>query len=105
MSRRTLYRCVMLSSQAGDPLRLEYYLLTDDAHFDGGYLEVYGVEILLYRPGVRKPERRDAGLPEGGHGFHPRRHIISLDIFGFLCYNIKNIAVHIPFCAKRRTPP
>ena len=56
MSRRTLYRCVMLSSQAGDPLRLEYYLLTDDAHFDGGYLEVYGVEILLYRSGVQKPE-------------------------------------------------
>ena len=47
MSRRTLYRCVMLSSQAGDPLRLEYYLLTDDAHFDGGYLEVYGAEIPL----------------------------------------------------------
>ena len=56
MSRRTLFRCVMLTAQEGDPLRLEYYLLTDDAHFDGGYLEVYGVEILLYRPGVRKPE-------------------------------------------------
>ena len=56
MSRRTLFRCVMLTAQEGAPLRLEYYLLTDDAHFDGGYLEVYGVEILLYRPGVRKPE-------------------------------------------------
>ena len=56
MSRRSLYRCVILSTKAGDPQRLEYYLLTDDAHFDGGYLEVYGVEILLYRPGVRKPE-------------------------------------------------
>ncbi len=68
MSRRTLYRCVMLSSQAGDPLRLEYYLLTDDAHFDGGYLEVYGVELLLYRPGVRKPEiARVRGItPMGG---------------------------------------
>ena len=68
MSRRTLYRCVMLSSQEGDPLRLEYYLLTDDAHFDGGYLEVYGVEILLYRPGVRKPEiARVRGItPLGG---------------------------------------
>ena len=68
MSRRTLYRCVMLSSQAGDPLRLEYYLLTDDAHFDGGYLEVYGVEILLYRPGVRKPEiaRARGVTPMGG---------------------------------------
>ena len=68
MSRRTLYRCVMLSSQEGDPLRLEYYLLTDDAHFDGGYLEVYGVEILLYRPGVRKPEiaRARGVTPMGG---------------------------------------
>ena len=68
MSRRTLYRCVMLSSQEGDPLRLEYYLLTDDAHFDGGYLEVYDVEILLYRPGVRKPEiARVRGVtPMGG---------------------------------------
>ena len=72
MSRRTLYRCVMLSSQAGDPLRLEYYLLTDDAHFDGGYLEVYGVEILLYRPGVRKPEiARARGItPMGGRILH-----------------------------------
>ena len=32
------------------------YLLTDDALFDGGSLEVYGVEILLYRSGVQKPE-------------------------------------------------
>ena len=54
MSRRTLYRCVM--SEGPEPLRLEYYLLTDDALFDGGSLEVYGVEILLYRPGVRRPE-------------------------------------------------
>ena len=68
MSRRTLFRCLMLNAQEGDPLRLEYYLLTDDAHFDGGYLEVYGVEILLYRPGVRKPEiARVRGVtPMGG---------------------------------------
>ena len=56
MSRRTLFRCVMLTDDKNDPLRLEYYLLTDDALFDGGSLEVYGVELLLYRPGVRKPE-------------------------------------------------
>ena len=68
MSRRTLFRCLMVNAQEGDPLRLEYYLLTDDAHFDGGYLEVYGVEILLYRPGVRKPEiARVRGVtPMGG---------------------------------------
>ena len=56
MSRRTLFRCVMPEGDFPGPLRLEYYLLTDDALFDGGSLEVYGVEILLYRPGVRKPE-------------------------------------------------
>ena len=56
MSRRTLFRCVMLTDDRSEPMRLEYYLLTDDALFDGGSLEVYGVEILLYRPGVRKPE-------------------------------------------------
>ena len=68
MSRRTLFRCVMLTDDLAEPLRLEYYLLTDDAHFDGGYLEVYGVEILLYRPGVRKPEiARVRGItPLGG---------------------------------------
>ena len=56
MSRRTLYRCVMLRDDRAAPMRLEYYLLTDDAAFDGGSLEVYGVEILLYRSGVQKPE-------------------------------------------------
>ncbi len=54
MSRRTLFRCVMVEGER--PMRLEYYLLTDDALFDGGSLEVYGVEILCYRPGVRRPE-------------------------------------------------
>ena len=56
MSRRTLFRCVMPEGYFPGPLRLEYYLLTDDALFDGGSLEVYGVELLLYRPGMRKPE-------------------------------------------------
>ena len=56
MSRRTLFRCVMLQDERGEPMRLEYYLLTDDALFDGGSLEVYGVEILCYRAGVRRPE-------------------------------------------------
>lgn len=56
MSQRTLFRCVMLDDAHTEPMRLEYYLLTDDARFDGGSLEVYGVEIVLYRPGVRRPE-------------------------------------------------
>ena len=72
MSRRTLYRCVMLRDDRAAPMRLEYYLLTDDAAFDGGSLEVYGVEILLYRPGVRKPEiARVRGVtPMGGRILH-----------------------------------
>lgn len=56
MTRRTLFRVLEVSAQEGPELRLEYYILTDHAHFDGGYLEVYGVEILLYRPDRRKPE-------------------------------------------------
>ena len=78
MSRRTLYRCVMLRDDRAAPMRLEYYLLTDDAAFDGGSLEVYGVEILLYRPGVRRPEiARIRGItPLGGR---------ILEILGALC--------------------
>lgn len=56
MTRRTLYRVLETASEDGPELRLEYYLLTDHAHFDGGSLEVYGVEILLYRSDRRKPE-------------------------------------------------
>ena len=78
MSRRTLFRCVMLTDDLAEPLRLEYYLLTDDALFDGGSLEVYGVEILLYRSGVQKPEiARIRGItPLGGR---------ILEILGALC--------------------
>ncbi len=56
MTRRTLFRTLALQSEQGQSMRLEYYLLTDAAHFDGGSLEVYGAEILLYRPDRRKPE-------------------------------------------------
>lgn len=56
MSRRMLYRCVQAETPSGDKLRLEYYLLTDDVLFDGGSLEIYGVEILLYTPQKRKPD-------------------------------------------------
>ncbi len=56
MTYRTLFRTVEAIPDDGAVLRLEYYLLTDHAHFDGGSLEVYGVEILLYRPDRRKPE-------------------------------------------------
>ncbi len=78
MSRRTLFRCVMLTDERSAPMRLEYYLLTDDALFDGGSLEVYGVEILCYRDGMRKPEiARIRGItPLGGR---------IMDILGQLC--------------------
>lgn len=56
MSRRMLYSCVPVETSSGDKLRLEYYLLTDDVLFDGGSLEIYGVEILLYTPQNRKPD-------------------------------------------------
>lgn len=56
MTGRTLFRVLDASGEEGPTLRLEYYLLTDHARFDGGSLEVYGVEILCYRIGCRKPE-------------------------------------------------
>lgn len=56
MTRRTLFRALVLTPPQGQPMRLEYYLLTDPAQFDGGCLEVYGAEILLYRPDRKSPE-------------------------------------------------
>jgi len=56
MTRRTLYRTLAVTPPQGQPMRLEYYLLTDPARFDGGSMEVYGAEILLYRPDRKMPE-------------------------------------------------
>lgn len=56
MTRRTLFRTLAVTPPQGQPMRLEYYLLTDPAHFDGGSLEVYGAEILLYRSDRKMPE-------------------------------------------------
>lgn len=56
MTRRTLFRTLAVNSTQGPPMRLEYYLLTDPANYDGGSLEVHGVEILLYRPDRKLPE-------------------------------------------------
>ena len=55
MTRRTLFRTLAVKSSQGPPMRLEYYLLTDPANYDGGSLEVYGAEILLYRPDRKMP--------------------------------------------------
>lgn len=57
MTQRTFVKCIQAQTQEGTPLRLEYYLLTDYASFDGGALDLYGVEVLLYRPGMPQPER------------------------------------------------
>lgn len=56
MTRRTLFRVLEAECDSGQTLRLEYNLLTDHAYFDGGCLEIYGVEILCYRADRRKPE-------------------------------------------------
>ncbi len=56
MTRRTLFRTLAVTRPEGLPMRLEYYLLTDPANYDGGGLEVYGAEIILYRPDQKKPE-------------------------------------------------
>lgn len=56
MTRRTLFRTLSVTPPEGPSMRLEYYLLTDPANYDGGSLEVHGVEILLYRPDRKMPE-------------------------------------------------
>ena len=56
MSQRTLYRTLEVNEATSPVQRVEYYLLTDHARFDGGFLEVYGVELVLYREDRRKPE-------------------------------------------------
>lgn len=58
MTHRTLIKCVQLQTPARESLLLEYYLLTDYASFDGAGLDLYGVEVVLHRPGRAKPEIR-----------------------------------------------
>jgi hypothetical protein len=52
MTRKTLITTQNETTQFGDAICLQYYLLTDDVCFDGGMLENYGIEVVLQRPGT-----------------------------------------------------
>ncbi len=77
MSRSTLYRTLALTGDRGRPMRLEYYLLIDDAYYDGGSLEVYGVELRRYSPDREEPEiARVRGItPLGSRIFDILQHL------------------------------
>ena len=56
MTQRTFIKCLRVQSQKKEELRLEYYLLTDYASFDGANLDLYGVEVVSYQARRPKPE-------------------------------------------------
>ncbi len=49
MTQKTLAQQKRATTQFGDLITLEYYLVTDQISFDGAALDSYGVEILLHR--------------------------------------------------------
>lgn len=51
MTQKTLAQQRSATTQFGDAITLEYYLVTDQISFDGASLDSYGVEILLHRVG------------------------------------------------------
>ncbi len=52
MTEKTLASTRQQITQFGDPICLQYYLITDEITFDGARVDSYGVEIVLSRPGT-----------------------------------------------------
>lgn len=51
MTQKTLAQIKHETTQFGDEICLQYYLITDQLCFDGAQLDSYGIEVVLHRPG------------------------------------------------------
>lgn len=56
MTQKILAHTRQTRTQFGDPICLQYYLVTDELSFDGGSLESYGMEVVLRRSGTDQQE-------------------------------------------------
>lgn len=51
MTQKTLAQVKDETTQFGDKIHLQYYLVTDQISFDGAQIDSYGIEVVLHRQG------------------------------------------------------
>lgn len=56
MTRKILAHTRHVTTQFGDPVCMQYYLVIDEIRFDGGRFESYGIEAVLRRTGSDRQE-------------------------------------------------